>query len=83
MYCTPLKHSAVSIGQIANGSCTFTLFAGSNTCDVLGRGSTGEYKYRYNRHEVVIPNGDQETCIGTGVVDGGRFSTASGIWACG
>ncbi|KAF2211861.1 hypothetical protein CERZMDRAFT_106208 [Cercospora zeae-maydis SCOH1-5] len=74
MYCTPMTHSTISIGQVAGGICTFTLFSGSKSCEVVGGGQ---------RRQMPIPNGDEETCISTGVLDGGRFQKASGIWACG
>lgn len=79
MYCIPLICSAISIGQTSTGSCTFTLFADSETCDVLGSGDS----WGYNKHQIIIPNGEEQICIGTGVLDGGRFDKASGVWACG
>lgn len=79
MYCTSLISSSISIGQATNGSCTFTLFADTETCDIFGVGDA----LGYNKHQIVIPNGQEETCIGTGVLDGGKFQKASGIWGCG
>ncbi|KXS95360.1 hypothetical protein AC578_8286 [Pseudocercospora eumusae] len=68
LYCTPLKHSGIGIAQTVNGSCTFTLFSESDSCS------------GYHRHVISIPNGDESTCIATGVRDGGK---GSGVWACG
>jgi hypothetical protein len=73
--CTALTNSGIGIEQQARGSCSFTLYAGTEHCDVLSDGS--------NKHEIAIPTGDEITCISTGVLDGGRFQRASGVWACG
>ncbi|KXT01772.1 hypothetical protein AC579_6367 [Pseudocercospora musae] len=80
LYCTALKHSGVAIAQTMNGSCTFTLFSDSDSCSLLGQGATGGAGFGYNKHVITIPNGDESTCIATGVSDGGK---ASGVWACG
>lgn len=74
MYCTPLTHSTISIGQVEKGICTLTLFTGSKNCEVVSGGQ---------RRQIPVPNGKEETCISTGVLDGGRYQKASGIWTCG
>ncbi|GIZ47777.1 hypothetical protein CKM354_001086000 [Cercospora kikuchii] len=74
MYCTPLTHSTISIGQVEKGICTLTLFTGSKNCEVVSGGQ---------RRQISVPNGKEETCISTGVLDGGRYQKASGIWTCG
>ncbi|EME82289.1 uncharacterized protein MYCFIDRAFT_211587 [Pseudocercospora fijiensis CIRAD86] len=80
LYCTPLRYSGVAIAQTVNGSCTFTLFSDTDSCSLLGQGAGGAMGFGYNKHVIVIPNGDESTCIATGVGGGG---TASGVWACG
>lgn len=83
LYCTVLKHSEIAIAQTNNGSCAFNLYSDTDSCSVLGQGESGDSQYGYNKHVIEIPNGDESTCIGTGVYDGGRFTKASGVWVCG
>lgn len=83
MHCTTLLTSEIAIGQTTNGSCTLTLFEGSTSCSLLPASDGKEEGW--NKHVIVIPNsndGEEETCVGTGVLDGGKFEHASVVWGC-
>lgn len=73
--CMDLLTAAVGLQQTEYGSCSFTLYENVVGCDPGPGGSTGRV--------IPIPNGVGKTCIGTGVVDGGMYQHASGIWVCG
>ena len=71
--CTSLCTMGVSISQVPDNICTFTLYTGSTTCS----GEAGEKV----SHQ--IPEGSGSVCIDTGVYDGCDFQLASGVWSCG
>lgn len=75
--CQVLRTAGVGFQQTSFGSCSFTLFSGSTSCD------PGPDNAAAVKKVVAIPNGDGITCVGTGVLDGGKFSKASGSWVCG
>lgn len=71
-YCRQFFTESVAIGGTVNGSCSLTLWSQAADC-------TGGQK-----KVIPILNGeDYATCVPTGVLDGGMFLKASGIWACG
>jgi len=69
--CYNIEVDGLSISQVPGVDCTFTLYTGSSTCDAPSTSSTTS-----------IPAGNGTTCIDTGVLDGGDFTKASGVWAC-
>lgn len=75
--CTTLLTAAVGLQQTEMGSCSFTVFTGSPGCDPGPDGTKAVKTF------VAIPNGVGTTCVGTGVLDGGMYQQASGIWVCG
>lgn len=75
--CTPLLWSAVGIAQSPNNTCSFTLFSGSTTCaDGNGNLTSEKTVFQLERGEGVV-------CVDVGVLDGGKFQKASGMWSCG
>lgn len=71
--CTKFATQGVGIWGTSDGSCSLTLFRGSDSC---GADATKEV--------VSVANGDDEvTCVATGVMDGGKYYHGSGIWTCG
>lgn len=75
--CNVLLTAAIGLQQTEYGSCSFTLFSGSPSCDPGPNGTNAVTRV------VAIPNGEGTTCVGTGVLDGGKFQKASGSWVCG
>lgn len=75
--CIDLYTAAIGLQQTEAGSCSFTLYPDVNGCDPGPNGTTD------SKRVVAIPNGEGTTCVGTGVLDGGKFYKASGIWVCG
>lgn len=75
--CQALLTAAIGLQQTEYGSCSFTLFSGSDGCD------PGPDDTNASKSVVAIPNGEGVTCVGTGVLDGGKNQKASGIWVCG
>ncbi|KAK5119861.1 hypothetical protein LTR85_007187 [Meristemomyces frigidus] len=72
--CTPLEWSGIGIAQSPNNSCSFTLFTGTTSCD--SNATTEKTGY-------AVPRGEGVTCVDVGVLDGGRYQKASGVWSCG
>lgn len=71
--CTKFTTQGVGIWGSSNGSCSLTLYKGSDSC---GADATKEV--------VSVQNGEDEvTCVATGVMDGGMWYHGSGIWTCG
>lgn len=68
--CTELFTDAMGIEQHPKRDCVFKMWTDTTTC--AGSQST----------EIVVPKGSGSTCINTGVLDGGKFTTASGKWSC-
>lgn len=75
--CRPLLTAGIGLQQTEYGSCSFTLYSGSTGCDPGPNGTNAV------KRVVEIPNGAGTTCVGTGVLDGGKYQKASGIWVCG
>ncbi|GAM82283.1 hypothetical protein ANO11243_002620 [Dothideomycetidae sp. 11243] len=69
--CADLLTLAIGIGQKQDRQCSFTLWTGSHTCN----GTTAPTK-------IVIPQGEDSTCVFTGVYDGGKYFIASGMYWC-
>ncbi|KAF2220488.1 hypothetical protein BDZ85DRAFT_251816 [Elsinoe ampelina] len=69
--CNNFKVLGLGIHQRADKTCKLKMWKDVTTCD--GDGSW---------IEIVIPKGNQTTCIRTGVLDGGRFYKASGVYSC-
>ena len=57
-----------------NNTCSFTLFTGSTSCS-FGSGTTETIGFP-------IPAGNGTVCVNVGVLDGGKFQKASGVWSC-
>ncbi|KAF2170973.1 hypothetical protein M409DRAFT_18943 [Zasmidium cellare ATCC 36951] len=71
--CTKFTTQGVGIWGSENGSCSLTLYRGSDSC-----GEDAE------KEVVAVGNGDDEvTCVATGVMDGGLHYHGSGVWVCG
>lgn len=69
--CNDLHTLSVGIHQRADKQCTFVMWTGSHTCNGT------------SQPEVIdIPAGTESTCINTGVLDGGKWYVASGIYKC-
>ena len=68
--CYAILTTGLGVQQTINGICTYTLYRGSKSCD----GDTTT---------IVLPSGNGTTCIDTGVLDGGEYDLASGVWTCG
>ncbi|KAF2157250.1 hypothetical protein K461DRAFT_289585 [Myriangium duriaei CBS 260.36] len=69
--CNDLHTLSIGIHQRADKQCTFTMWTGTHTCDGAGKSE-----------EIIIPSGTDSTCINTGVLDGGKWYVASGIYKC-
>ncbi|TKX18240.1 hypothetical protein C1H76_9714 [Elsinoe australis] len=69
--CNNFKTYGIGIHQKADRSCKLKLWKDVTTCDGDGQWI-----------EIVIPKGKETTCIRTGVLDGGRFYRASGVYSC-
>lgn len=69
--CIVFKNQGIGIQQVQSGSCSFTIFHGSNACE-------SDRVSRYG-----VDNGNGVQCFETGVLDGGKYMHASGIWTCG
>lgn len=69
--CTKLYTLAMGVQQSPHKDCKFKMWTGSTTCE-------GSDKWT----EIVVPKGNGTTCMDTGVLDGGKFTKASGIWSC-
>ncbi|WPG98497.1 Hypothetical protein R9X50_00128800 [Acrodontium crateriforme] len=76
--CNLISVNAFSISRAPNNNCTFTLFAGTSSCDP----SKPELTSSVKTLSFPIDAGNGTQCIETGVQDGGKFQKASGIWAC-
>ncbi|KAK5137720.1 hypothetical protein LTR08_007291 [Meristemomyces frigidus] len=72
--CTPLYWSGIGIAQSLANTCSFTLFTGSTSCS--GANGTAEST------AFSIAAGNGTVCVGVGVLDGGKFQKASGVWSC-
>lgn len=76
-FCQKLLVEAIALPRAVGADCSFTLWPGSQSCD-------GE-----ERRVVALPGlkeGEEEgqmMCVGTGVLDGGKWQHASGVWLCG
>jgi hypothetical protein len=72
--CLKLTTFGVSVQQVAGFDCTFALYTGTQSCDAGAAGVSVT--------DTDIPAGEGQTCVKTGVQDGGEFQKASGIWSC-
>ncbi|KAF2718964.1 hypothetical protein K431DRAFT_198073, partial [Polychaeton citri CBS 116435] len=71
--CNTLKTSGISIAALADRECTFTLYKGTASC-------SGDIE---SKETIVIEKGGEGVCVPTGVLDGGVWQKASGMWTCG
>ena len=69
--CTNLHTIGMGIQQDAVRDCVFKFWSGSTAC---GADSSAV--------EIAVPRGSGITCINTGVLDGGKWYRASGIYSC-
>lgn len=69
--CTTLHTVGLGISQIQDKECSFKLWTSTSDC-------SGDVWT-----EKDVPSGNATTCISDGVLDGGEFQHASGIWSCG
>ncbi|PNS16434.1 hypothetical protein CAC42_168 [Sphaceloma murrayae] len=69
--CNNFKVLGLGIQQNPHQDCKVKLWKDVTTCDGDGQWI-----------EVVIPQGSETTCLRTGVLDGGRFYKASGVYSC-
>ena len=69
--CSNFKVLGLGIRQQPDKACKLKMWKDVTTC-----GGDGAWI------EVVIPKGNETTCIRTGVLDGGRFYKASGVYSC-
>ena len=72
--CTPLFWNGIAIAQSPNNTCSFTLYTGSTSCSA-GNGTTETSGF-------TIAAGHETVCVDVGVLDGGKFQKASGVWSC-
>ena len=72
--CMPLMWNGVGIARMPNNTCSFTLYTGSTSCS-SGNGTT-------EMTSVPIAAGQGLVCVDVGVLDGGKFQKASGVWSC-
>lgn len=71
--CRKFTTQGVGIWGSKNGSCSLTLFKGSDSC-----GEDAE------KSVFVVEDGEENvTCVATGVMDGGLHYKGSGVWGCG
>ena len=70
--CHAIKTYGISIAQSSTKNCTHTLFSGAPDC-----GNNTSIVTR-----VPIPAGNDSVCLEGGILDGGKFEHASGIWSC-
>ena len=79
-HCLPFTVNAITISEVPDNNCTFTLFSGSTSCDPnQAEGSATSVVQSMS----VIEAGNGTMCIETSVQDGGKLEKASGIWGCG
>ena len=72
-YCNSLCTAGIAIARAPNNHCTFTVYAGSSSCDVNDGGEKVSHP---------IPAEEGSVCLSTGVEDGCDFQSASGVWSC-
>jgi hypothetical protein len=69
--CNTFTTSSVGIAHVPGYDCSLTFFSNDAKC-----GGTN------NQKVIALPKGNGTTCVGTGVLDGGKYYHGSGIWSC-
>lgn len=71
--CAALGEPSMSIARASNADCVFWVWYGTTDCSTGAAGWT----------ETEVARGNGSVCVDSGVLDGGKFETASGMWMCG